>query len=1196
MRRLAFIPWLFLLLALLAPPGRAAEGTSFQDCLDRAVQVWTQEVLDGRGSAGALDECRAGRFDEAVQQARHDRDFLGAALLEATRLMEQESGMGPGLVGVAETLDSRVEPLLLAWLRYYAGLDLASSGAVQESCVQFGRAVELFRDGGDPQDLGQALKQLGGSLLLAGQASRAEQAYAEAARLAESQGRSIEQALLVGMRARALADLGRLTEAAQLYRSSLPVLEEAGEDVRAYAGHSDLGTVLMRQGRYADAQREMDAAERYFDEAGPPEMALNCRLNRAGLDLERGRYAEAASTLRACLAGPLEPEQSSVARSNLARVLVQQGHYAEAESMLVRLADDNQARGARTAALGARSALGALYRQQKRLVEAEEAWARCLEGWKELGSPLGEAGELTNLGNLRLNQGRPGEAEDLFRQALAVYEGLGAQASVASTRQNLSGALMARGRYQAALEALARAREDFQRLDQRSGLAATLFKTALLKLWLGERREAVRLLDGAEEIYREGGMERALLDMERVRAWLEADQDPEAAHARLYRVVRRLELLGIPLEAASVRAELSGLALARGDSREAGSLARQALAAWKDQDLPLDRLGATMNLAWAQASEGQLDRAGAQLRAVWEESQRRGLLVSQALAAGTLARVELLAGRLKSAEQAAQGAEAAGSTLQRETFEAGGERAATASTYPFHSTAARIQLALGRPDRALEALERGRGRLLDVARLRTLQAATTPEARSLVRQLQAAQVAVLRARHRLSQAPADRAAQEELDRTTAERDRLEVDLTRLTRTWEQLRDPSAPEVRRALPEGTVLLEYAFLDDGLHVFVATREEVWDHLLLPSPAPTRPAEDFLDSRLEARTAQCCRQVGVDRLVAQILQGSPQVADLEARRLWDLLMAPLEPRLRGAEALLVVPDRDLHFLPFEALKDPQGRRLLERYSVTYLNTARELFVPAASGRGEALVVGGPVYSLPGRPAEGGVELRRLGGPWSELAGARQEAEEVAGLEGVPARLGLSATEAYLKGRAPGSSALHLATHGFVGAPVQAPGVSRLLARRPQDVLGDCGLVLAGANTGGDGQEDGILTAFEVLGMDLGETALVVLSACDTGRGEVNAHEGVFGLKRSFLAAGARQVVYSMWPVSDQGTRALMARFYHHLGRGVPTSRALRAARLELLRGDPVLLEEGLAEEPEQFQDPFYWAPFALVGRPDR
>jgi len=821
---------------------------------------------------------------------------------------------------------------------------------------------------------------------------------------------------------------------------------------------------------------------------------------------------------------------------------------------------------------------------------------RCLEGWKDLGSPLGEAGELTNLGNLRLNQGRPAEAEELFRRALAVYEALGAQASVASARQNLSGSLMARGRYQAALEALAQAREDFQRLDQRSGLAATLFKTALLKLWLGERREALRLLDGAEEIYREGGMERALLDVERVRAWLEADQDPEAAHVRLSRVVGRLETLGIPLEAASVRAELSGLALARGDSREAGALARQALAAWKDQDLPLDRLGATMNLAWAQASEGQLDRAGALLRAVWEESQRRGLLLIQAMAAGTLARVELLAGRLESAEQAAQGAEAAGSTLQRETFQAGGERAATASTYPFHSTAARIQLALGRPDRALEALERGRGRLLDVARLRTLQAATTPESRLVLRQLQAAQVAVLRARQVLSRAPSDGGAQEALDRATAERDRLEVELTRLTRTWELLRDPGALEVRRALPEATVLLEYAFLDDGLHVLLVTREEVRDHRLLPAAAPANPAEDFLDSRLEARTAQCSRQVGVDRLVAQILQGSPQVADQEARRLWDLLIAPLESRLEGVETLLVVPDRDLHFLPFEALRDSQGRRLLERFSVTYLNTARELFVPPASGRGGALVVGGPAYSLPGRPAEAGVELRRLGGPWSELVGARREAQEVASLEGVPARLGPSASETFLKQKASGASALHLATHGFVGAPFLTPGVSRVVARRPQDVLGDCGLVLAGANTGGDGQEDGILTAFEVLGMDLGQTDLVVLSACDTGRGEVNAHEGVFGLKRSFLAAGARQVVYTMWPVSDQGTRALMARFYHHLGQGLSNSRALRSARLELLHGDAVLLEEGLVEEPEQFQDPFYWAPFAVVGRPDR
>ena len=1182
-------------LVLAAEPA----GTGLQDCLGRAVQAWGREVQAGRGSRGAWEERLSGRASEALEAARRDGDGLGAALLEATLLLEGQPGRGADLARVAGALEGRVEPLLLAWLRFHAGMDLLGSGRIAEGRAQLEESVALFRQGGNPEDLGEALKQAAGAQLLAGRALEASRTYAEAADLARARGRTAEEAVLVGMRARALADLGQLAEAVRLYRESLPVLEKAGQEQRALAGHSDLGTVLMRQGRYAEAEVEMDAALRYFEAAGPPELALAARINRAGLDLERGFFAEAEARLRSCLSGALDPNQEAAVRSDLAQVLVQQGRYPEAQRALEELIRFNAERGAELSAVAARSALGSLFRQQKRLAEAERVWTGCLEARRRLGNPLGEAGELANLGNLRLNQGRPAEAEEFFRQALALCEALGAQAAAASARQNLSGALMARGRCEEALEALEQARAGFERLGHRSGWCAAIFKTAVLKLSLGQRREALRLLEQVEEIDRRDGLQRALVDLEHLRAWLEEDADPQAAEARLARVAEGLEALGIPGEAAGVRAELANLALGRGETRKAAALARRALEAWKGQDLPLERLGATLVLAWAAAAEGNLDQAAGELRAVREEARLRGVLGVEALAAGSLARVELLAGRPSLAREAASLAEAAGAAIQKDRFYAGGEQAAVSELYPFHGTVVQIERALGRPDRALEALERGRGRLLEVARLRTLQAATTPQARALLERLQLAQVAVLGARDALSRAaPSQRTALEaELDRASAERDRLEVALSQLTRTWDQLRDPSAASVRGALPEGTALLEYAFLDEGLQVFLVTREGISWSMLLPAPAPAGPAERFLAPLLEARTRRCAEALGAERLVARIREGTPEEAQGEARRLWEVLLAPLEGRLQGVNHLLVIPDRELHFLPFEALQDRQGRWLLERFTVTYLNTARELFPPPApgpSGAGPPLVVGGPLYSLPGQQDPVREEILRLGGPWAALAGARREAEAVAHREGVPARTGQEASEAAFKGQAPGARALHLATHGFVGAVPLGAGTARIVTRSPQDVLGDCGLVLAGANGGGEGREDGILTALEVLGLDLGRADLVVLSACDTGRGQVNASEGVYGLKRSFLAAGARQVVFSLWPVSDRGTLALMSRFYEHLGRGLGPSEALRAARLELLRGDPILLEEGLAEEPEEFQGPFYWAPFAVVGWP--
>src|SRR5207247_432721 len=123
--------------------------------------------------------------------------------------------------------------------------------------------------------------------------------------------------------------------------------------------------------------------------------------------------------------------------------------------------------------------------------------------------------------------------------------------------------------------------------------------------------------------------------------------------------------------------------------------------------------------------------------------------------------------------------------------------------------------------------------------------------------------------------------------------------------------------------------------------------------------------------------------------------------------------------------------------------------------------------------------------------------------------------------------------------------------------------------------GLALAGANRHKAQGDDGILTALEASGLNLWGTKLVTLSACDTGIGEVRNGEGVFGLRRAFVLAGAETLVMSLWPVSDYVTRELMTSYYKGLKQGLGRGEALRQVQLSMLKR-------------KDRQHPFYWASF--------
>jgi CHAT domain-containing protein len=362
------------------------------------------------------------------------------------------------------------------------------------------------------------------------------------------------------------------------------------------------------------------------------------------------------------------------------------------------------------------------------------------------------------------------------------------------------------------------------------------------------------------------------------------------------------------------------------------------------------------------------------------------------------------------------------------------------------------------------------------------------------------------------------------------------------------------------------------------------------LAPGKEPVRvelgPAAPIDVAVKEWRQAVAAWQPGLPAAEARKLQAKADALGARLRQLvWEPLARPLPP---GTRTVYLAPDGDLARLPFAALPGSQlGKVLLEEVAIAFVPHGPFLLErlqqrpPSFEGPAPVLALGGVRYNL----AEGAPTGR--GYPF--LEGTVAELKQLQALAGptrpVTVLRDTSATAGRLRAELPRARYAHLATHGFFddaaltaekkrGADQlervrqsyqfqegQTTGRVGLGARSP---LSYTGLVLAGANQPDQaGPERGIVTSDALLALPLENLRMVVLSACETGLGDLTGGEGVQGLQRAFHLAGCADVIASLWNVNDAATAALMAAFYHGLWvENKSPLEALRAAQLLVYR----------------------------------
>ncbi len=843
--------------------------------------------------------------------------------------------------------------------------------------------------------------------------------------------------------------------------------------------------------------------------------------------------------------------------TGLANVAFWQANHAAAYTHLLEILRIRE-RVAPDSILVARSLqnLGRVDLERANLKAARGYLTRAIPLWEKVAPDSPElATSLTTLGLVDFREGNLTGAEALYRRGLAIRERVVPESmDVAASYLVLAHVAATKGQHQVARDSYLRALRIQERVGPNSGdVAATLQSLGTLSRIEGDleaarsyyersiaiwQKLAPQSLFAARSLAAFGHVAIDLKDVEAGRKALEAALAVflKAAPDSLD-VADTLDTLG------TVAGEAGDLAAATGYFERAVALRRRVGSP--------DAAGSLSHLAEVASRRG--DRAAAKLYAeealaIWETARPGTLWAAEGHHAVAKYGFDDL-------PRAFDHASRAWAIVKRQAIGITGEDARQAFTGQYAAIGAllaTIQGMRGDADGAFVTVEEGRAQSL-LQLLAERDMATSLVGPELMQRYQRAREA------------AARDAQTE--------SRIEAE-----RLWGEVRNavaPLAPPVenlaaaRRAIPERSILVEFAVRDAGVLVFLVRPTGPVQAIPVPIDAKA------LTARVNQVRPAASREPQTRGLAAA---GTGDISIRAARELFQKLFPPaVRQAIHSADRVILSPDGPLWDLPFAALVTNESgtpqylglqKPLVYTQSLTTLaqTVARRQPGPAKLS---AMVVGNPLFDSAQRGTRASGELAMLsgdGGTPAPLPYAEEEARRVAGLYATAAAVSGTPTEAWFRERSATADVIHLATHAYFN-PQRAVSSGLHLAvpeRAPEP---------------GQTNDDGALQAWEVLTQIKLRARLVVLSACETGLGAKVPGEGLIGLTRAFQVAGAGTVVATQWKVVDRSTATAMVAFHQHLQKGLPRDVALWQAMRAVARNPATA-------------HPYHWAPFVLVG----
>jgi CHAT domain-containing protein/Tfp pilus assembly protein PilF len=766
---------------------------------------------------------------------------------------------------------------------------------------------------------------------------------------------------------------------------------------------------------------------------------------------------------------------------------------------------------------------------------AAGALARSRSLAEEIGNREAAARATANLALVQMLRGENSAALDSCERSIAVFESLGNKRQVAVILHNMGSLYADQGDSDQALDFFRRALPLREAAGDRSGLAKTLNNFGEVNARKGRYTEALDYLNRSLAIKRELGDRSSVSSTLNGLANVARDRGDRAAALRGYEeVIEMRQSLGLKGMLAETLDDFAEALLRWGEPARALDASERAAALSRETGSP--------NTLWVARSH-----AGLALRALGRRGEARAAFEE------AVSIVE----RLRS--------QVAGAEAQRQRF-------FEDKVAPYHALV-ELSLEEGRTAEALAYAERAKARaLLDVltgGRVGVTKAMTAAElARerelsgalsALNSQLAAAGAAANPSAERVGELSA------RLESARFEYESFEASLyaahpeLRVRRGESPPFEPAQARALMADARGAVL-EYVSTGTNAYLFVLTGARG------ASGGPALKAY-----KLGAGGAELSARAEEFR---RMLAARDMDFRRPARELYELLLAPAAEQLRGAGALVVVPDGGLWSLPFQALVDAEGRYLVESHAVSYapsLTVLREMAAEARRrGRGAAtlLAFGDPSGGVGAGTSNGAASPGATYAPLPDAVRQVKTLAQLYGAERSRVYVGTDASEARVREEAGRFRVLQFTTHAELND--ERPLYSHVVLSRG-----------GAAAAGGD---DGLLEAWEMMNLDL-RADMVVLSACDTARGRYSAGEGVIGMTWALFIAGSPTSVVSQWKVDSASTTELMLDFHRNLlGARVSKAEALRRTALRLLRSP--------RPQDRDYRHPFYWAGFVIVG----